>query len=80
MRCQFISKKVSGSEVPDKNGRPIPIKDNTPFYSYIICDLTNKIREIAEDFRLIVSPDNMGYFGYNENLTTYVEIISFDKL
>ena len=39
-------------------------------------DITNKISEFAEAAKLITAADNMGYFGYNESLTTYVEIIS----
>ena len=30
--------------------------------------------------KLTASPDSMGYFDHNESLTTYLEIISFDKL
>ena len=73
-------RKIQDGIVLDKNGRPITIKENTPFYSYIICDLTNKIKEISENYGLITTPDEMGYFGYNKNLSTYIEIISFDKL
>ena len=29
---------------------------------------------------LTKAPDGMGYFGFNKNLNTYIEFISFDKL
>jgi len=73
-------RKIKGNKVNDIKGRPINIADNTPFYSYIICDPTTKIKEIAENNNFILAPDNLGYFGYNQNLKTYIEIISYDKL
>jgi len=45
-----------------------------------MCDLVPQIRKLAENADLAKTPDNMGYFGYNKSLATYVEIISFDKL
>jgi len=51
-----------------------------PIKKFKLCDSTNKISEFAEAAKLITAPDNAGYFNYNESLTTYVEIISFDKL
>jgi len=64
----------------DKNGRPINPQKGLPYYAYIVADLTKKLRVIAEDYGLISTPDNEGYFGYNKNLEAYVEIISYDKL
>lgn len=73
-------RKIQSGDVKDKDGRLIPALAHMPFYTYIICDLTPKLREFAENNSLTVSPDQMGYFGYNKNLNTYIEIISFDKL
>ena len=64
----------------DDNGRPVRIEDNTPFYGYIVCDITHKIERFAENYSYTETPDRMGYFGYNQNLNCYIEIISFDKL
>jgi len=71
---------IKEGKVMDKNGRPIPVGESTPFYAYIICDLSNKMGIFAVNANLTKTPDNMGYFGYNKELSTYVEIISFDKL
>ncbi|MCZ7603069.1 MAG: DUF4263 domain-containing protein [Melioribacteraceae bacterium] len=71
---------IKSDKKNDINGRPITVTENTPFYGYVICDLTPKIKEIAKYFDLIKAPDNLGYFGYNKELKTYVEIISYDKL
>ena len=55
-------------------------QDIRPIKKFRQLDINNKVGEFAEDPKLITSPDNMGYFGYDQSLTTYVEIISFDKL
>ena len=64
----------------DKNGRPISVRTDTPFYAYIISDLTPKLRKLAEGAGYTKLPDNDGYFSYNPNYKLYIEIISFDKL
>ena len=58
----------------------IKVPDHTPFYAYIVCDLTPNLVQQAENATLTHSPDPLGYSGYNPNLRTYVEIVSFDKL
>ncbi|MCY7333125.1 MAG: hypothetical protein LH649_10815 [Pseudanabaena sp. CAN_BIN31] len=75
----YISKIQEGNTT-DKDGRLIPISKNIPFYAYIICDITPKIKEFAKFYGFTVTPDQMGYFNFNTNLNTYTEIISFDKL
>lgn len=64
----------------DRKGRPIPVSEKTPFYCYVICDITATIRTRAENTNLQLTPDEMGFFGYNTKLGAYIEIISFDKL
>lgn len=73
-------RKIKDANINDKDGRPFSAVQNTPFYGYIICDLTTQIKEFAQNASLNTTPDNMGYFGYNPNLAAYIEIISFDKL
>ncbi len=64
----------------DKDGRPLNIKDGTPIYAYIVCDITPKLKQFADDAGFTVLPDQNGYFNYNSNYKLYTEIISFDKL
>lgn len=73
-------RQVKDGKARDKAGKLISVSENTPFYAYIMCDLVPQIRKLAENADLAKTPDNMGYFGYNKSLATYVEIISFDKL
>ena len=75
----YIKKIRQGNQL-DRNGRPINIHEGTPFYGYIICDITPKVRDFAENANLIQTPDGEGYFGYNKNRGAYIEVISYDKL
>ena len=46
-------------------GREIQVAENTPFYGYVVCDLTPKVRswlENEKDFKPM--PDRMGYFNW----------------
>jgi hypothetical protein len=61
-------------------GRTIPVAEGTASYCYIICDISAKIREFAENQGWQKTPDGLGYFGFNIPLNAYAELISFDKL
>lgn len=73
-------RKVRRGLAVDRNGRGINVQPTLPFFCYIICDLTKKIKEMAEEASLIPTPDGQGYFGFNPQLNTYTEVISFDKM
>ncbi len=72
--------QVRKGEVKDRWGRLLTVKPETPFYCYIICDLTAKVRQFAEEAALTSAPDHLGYFGFNHNRNAYIEVISYDKL
>ncbi len=61
-------------------GQAIHIRENTPFYAYIVADFTKSHREIAvrEDFT--PTPDGEGFFRFYRNYNCYVEMISFRKM
>ena len=66
----------------NKDGRPLSIQDSTPFYCYVIADLTQALRRFAENAGLIRAPDGLGYYGWNssDSVRAYVEVVSFDKM
>ena len=72
--------KIKQGKGKTKDGRPIDLPKNTPFYAYIICDLTDKLKEFATYAMLKQTPDGKGYFGFHPDMGVYLEIISFDKL
>jgi hypothetical protein len=72
---------IKASRVRDVGGRPVRVSANTPFYSYIVCDLTPRLVALAENsYDFTLTPDTMGYFRFHKNLNAYIEIISFEKL
>lgn len=67
------------AKTPD--GRVIPFTKGTPFYCFIVCDITPRLETQAlYDFELTKTPDGMGFFGYKKHLDAYVEVISYDKM
>lgn len=72
--------EIRDKKVKDNNGRFINIEDNTPFYAYIICDITPRLRDIVKLHGFYRTPDIGGYYWFNQNIKSYIEIISFDKL
>jgi len=61
-------------------GRPIPVPPNLPFYSYIVCDVTPRLKTWAYHFELQETPDGLGFFGYKRHYNSYFELISYEKL
>lgn len=62
-------------------GRKMLVAENTPFYGYVICDLTPKVEAWLlreKDFKPM--PDRLGWFQWMGNINLYVEVISWDKI
>lgn len=76
----YIS-QIRENKYNDKNGKLIRVRETTPFYVYVICDLTKRIRDILENiFGYTRMPDDDGYFNFNRNSNAYFEVLSFDKV
>ena len=80
IQVQDYIRIIRRGEAQDRDGRPIVINDTSKFFVYIICDITKKLDELAENQAAIKSPDNMGYFWFNPYLKAYFEIVPFEKL
>lgn len=72
--------KISSNETKDKNGRIIKTGPNTQFYLYAVCDITSRLKKIAEDYDFIETPDKRGMYKYHDKKRAYIEILSFDKI
>ena len=72
--------KIREGNVKTAFGRPINNASNIPGFCYIISDITPTVRKRAGFMGLTETPDKMGFFGYNTFYSSYVEVISFDKL
>lgn len=63
------------------NGRDILISKNTPFYGYIVCDLTEKVKTwLLREKGFQEMPDNLGWFCWMPNINLYMEVKSWDKV
>lgn len=62
-------------------GREILVSDNTPFYGYVVCDLTPKVRTwIQEEKDFKPMPDALGFFRWHGSLNLYMEALGWDKV
>lgn len=62
-------------------GRPVTVNESTRFYCYVICDPNvQQIKEFAEDGNYAVLQGEYGFYNYNRNHNSHVEIIAFDKI
>ena len=62
-------------------GRKMLIAENTPFYGFVVCDLTPKVEawlEREKNFKPM--PDRLGWFQWMGNINLYIEVISWDKV
>ena len=76
---RYITKIKSG-HVVDRTGKHVQIPNTTPFYCYIVCDITPTVKALASEYDLDPTPDHLGFFGYRKQHGAYIEIISYQKL
>jgi hypothetical protein len=62
-------------------GRKILVTDNTPFYGYVVCDLTAKVDKwLQREKDFTPMPDALGWFNWFTNIRLYIEVLSWDKI
>ncbi|MBC8503582.1 MAG: sensor histidine kinase [Chloroflexi bacterium] len=62
-------------------GRKMLVADTTPFYGYVVCDLTSKVETwLKREKNFKPMPDGLGWFEWLDNINLYVEVISWDKV
>lgn len=72
---------IRDGEYKTPKGREILILDNTPFYGYVICDLTPKVKKWLErEKNFKPMPDRLGYFYWHSSTNLYIEVLSWDKV
>lgn len=73
--------KIRDGDCKTPQGRKILVAENTPFYGYVICDLTSKVEDWLErEKNFKPMPDRLGWFQWQENINLYIEVISWDKV
>jgi serine/threonine protein kinase len=62
-------------------GRDILVNDTTLFYGYVVCDLTEKVKNwLRFDKEFTPMPDGLGWFRWFGNNNLYMEVLSWTKL
>lgn len=63
-------------------GRSIEAKNNTPFYCYIVADITETLLYILSEESYIPTADGKGYFKFYDtaHYKAYVEVLPFTKV
>ena len=70
-----------GGTIKNRKGRTINITKDTPFYIYIVCDLTPSLIKILERRDFIPTPDGLGYYTIkSRRYNAYIEVSSFEKI
>ena len=62
------------------NGLAFGDCDKTAFRCFAVCDLTQKMIRCCRDAGFRITPDGMGYYGYQPERNAYFEVISYSKL
>lgn len=75
----YIDEIVSGRK---KRASGLAFGDcsRTCFRCFAICDLTPKMISLCKDAGFRMTPDGMGYYGYQSERNAYFEVISYAKL
>jgi len=76
---QYITDLRSG-KAKTPTGRDIPLPDGTPFYCFIVADITSSLEQQAYDFELSKTPDAMGFFGFKKQYNAFVQVVSYTKV
>ncbi len=74
--------ELRNASVTDNNGALITeIGQETPFFCYIIADLTASLKRELEFSSINQAlPGGRGLYGYNSSLGAYIEVLEFEKI
>lgn len=79
-QCLDYVKRVRAGGMLTAMGRAIPPSEELPAFCYVVADLTTTMINRCEYAGLRRTHDGLGYFGFNEPMKAYIEVISFDGL
>jgi len=77
---QYVDDLING-RIKNRKGRTITITKETPFYIYIVCDLTSSLVKILERREFMKTPDGLGYYNFkNKRYNGFIEVLSYEKI
>jgi len=68
-------------KIKTPKGRDILVGENTPFYGYVVCDISRKVADwLLNEKNFTPMPDGLGYFQWFGNIKLYMEVLSWTKV
>jgi len=65
----------------DHSGRPMKILETTPFYAFIVCDITPKLERYMRQHDFVGAADEGTYYKYiGQKYNVFIHVISFNRL
>jgi hypothetical protein len=62
-------------------GKKMLVAENTPFYGFVVCDLTAKVEKwLQREKNFKPMPDRLGWFLWQDNNNLYIEVLAWDKV
>ena len=81
MRMLRYVNSIRDGKYKTPEGRKMLVAKNTPFYGYVVCDLTPKVEKWIElEKNFTPMPDRLGWFDWLKNINLYIEVLSWDKV
>ncbi|WP_282126694.1 ATP-binding protein [Marinifilum flexuosum] len=76
----YVEEIINGKE--KVKGKRIEADIRTPFYCYVIADITPSLVKILDYESFVLTPDGLGYFRFYETKTSkaYIEVLPFKKI
>jgi hypothetical protein len=80
-QCEKYIDNLLEGKVTGRNGRPIEVNEHTPFYAYIVCDVTPTLEKILKNREFERTPDGKGFFKVKSKYySAYFEVLPFEKV
>lgn len=77
---RYVNNIVDG-KYKTPQGKNMLVAANTPFYGFVICDLTAKVEKwLRREKNFKPMPDRQGWFHWLDNNNLYIEVLSWDKV
>ena len=77
---KYIDNLLDG-KVKNRTGRTVEVNEKTPFYIYIVCDVTPTLEKILKRREFERTPDGKGYFKVKSKYySAYFEVLPFEKV
>ena len=75
-------RELRDNRITDNRGQLITeIGPSTPFFCYLVCDITPRLLAILEDYGINQQlPGGRGYFGFNESRGAYIEVLQYGEI